>query len=72
MKNPHATVEHDHDSLFTTIKKFTVFCAVSARKAYEPQNSVSISLLTEQLLILTMEQWLMPQLHEDSNYFVMQ
>jgi hypothetical protein len=66
MENPHARVQHIHDS-----PKVNVFCAVSSWKVYGPvffaEKSVNGFACLDMLQL-----WLLPQLHEDSDSFISQ
>lgn len=66
LQNPHATLQHERDS-----PKVNVFCALSRTKVYGPfffaeRTVTGISYLD------MLEQWLFPQLMEDSQDFIFQ
>jgi hypothetical protein len=66
MENPHDYVEHMRDSL-----KVNVFCAITHEKVYGPffffgKTITGISYLD------MLQQWLLPQLEEDSPDFIFQ
>ena len=66
LENPHEIVQHERDS-----QKISVFSAVSVRKIYGPfffeGNTVTGNSYLEML-----QDWLFPQLNEDSEDFISQ
>jgi hypothetical protein len=65
-ENPHACLEHERDS-----PKVNVFCAISIQKVYGPFFFVEDTVNANRYLDMV-QQWLMPQLQEDSDSFVFQ
>jgi hypothetical protein len=64
-ENPHVASEHESDS-----PKVNVFCAISDKKVYGPffiENTVTGMSYLDMLM-----SWMMPQLHEDSQDFILQ
>uniref|UniRef100_UPI00358EB2A0 histone-lysine N-methyltransferase SETMAR-like n=1 Tax=Myxine glutinosa TaxID=7769 RepID=UPI00358EB2A0 len=66
LENPHETVEHERDS-----PKVNVFCAVSQIKVYGPFFFEGKT-VTGQTYLEMLQNWLFPQLNEDSNDFIFQ
>jgi hypothetical protein len=64
-ENPHATIEHQRDSLI-----LNVFCAISQRKVYSPFFMENMVTRISYLDMLT--NWLFPQLDEDSDNYIYQ
>jgi hypothetical protein len=65
MENPHATIEHKRNS-----PKVNVFCAISQAKVYGPfimENTV-----TGHSYVDMLQNWLIPQLNEDSGNYILQ
>jgi hypothetical protein len=65
-ENPNATIEHIRNS-----PKLNVFCAMSKEKVYGPFFFAK-STVTGTSYLHMMQEWLMPQLTDDSNGFIYQ
>jgi hypothetical protein len=65
-ENPHATMEHVHDS-----PKVNVFCAVSSCKVYGPFFLAEPTVNSINYLDM-LQLWLVPPLQEDSEDFILQ
>jgi len=65
-ENPRATMEHVRD-----LPKVNVFCAVSSCKVYGPFFFAEPAVTGINYLDM-LQLWLMPQLQEDSEYFIFQ
>jgi hypothetical protein len=66
MENPRATVQHIRDS-----PRVNVFCAISSRKVYRPFFFAGKSVNGFAYLDM-LQLWLLPQLQEDSDNFILQ
>lgn len=64
--NPHECVEHQRDS-----PKVNVFCAISPEKIYGPFFFLEPT-VTGHVFLDMLQQWLLPQLDEDSADFILQ
>jgi hypothetical protein len=66
LQNPHTTLEHERDSA-----KVNVFCAMSQTKVYGlfffDENTV-----TGVTYLAVLQNWLLPQINEDSEDFILQ
>ncbi|PNF28274.1 hypothetical protein B7P43_G06511 [Cryptotermes secundus] len=65
-QNPHAQIEHERDS-----PKINVFCAVSQQKVYGPFFFAEAT-VTGNTYPDMLENWLFPQLANDSNDYIFQ
>ena len=66
LENPHENVQHERDS-----PQINVFSAVSVRKIYGPFFSEGNN-VTGNLYLEMLQDWLFPQLNEDSEDFIFQ